>query len=102
MALQKSIDLYTGIALSAAYIVITDINIDYVNNFATVIVNIYKDSTAYSNGLPEVITNTHICSGSSFSTYFSESVLNATGNTALTKGYEWLLTLSLYSGATSV
>lgn len=102
MALQKAIDLFTGISLSAAYIIITDVSIDYSNSTTTVIVNIYKDSTAYSSDLPEVITNTHLCSGTSFTTYFAESVLSLVGNTPLTKAYEWLLTLTLYSGATSV
>lgn len=102
MALQKEIELYNGITLTSAYILITDVTIDYHNSIATIIVNIYKDSTAYGNGRPEVVTNTHQCSGTSFTTYFSESVLSVVDITPLVKAYEWLLTLALYSDAIPV
>ena len=65
-------------------------------------VNIYKDSTAYSNGSPEVESLSHTCSGTDFTTYFAETVLDDVGETLLTKSYDWLLTLPMYTGASEV
>lgn len=102
MALQKQISLYNGVTLTSAYIVISSITVDYVNSTANINVDIYYDSTAYTDAKPEVISYSHLCSGTSFTTYFAESVLATVDNTTLTKAYEYLLSLTLYSGATTV
>lgn len=102
MPLQKQIDLQNGVSLTSGYIYITSVLIDYVNSVATINVNIYKDSAAKTAGKPEVFSNTHMCTGTSFTTYFAESVLATVDNTTLTQAYIWLLTLTLYSDATVV
>jgi len=104
MALQGSLTLDNGITLSQAYLVVLNINSNYVVNDNKVIISIaiFKDASAYSAGKPEVSMMTHTCSGSSFTTYFDEAVLDDLGKTSLTQAYVWLATLSAYSGMTSV
>lgn len=102
MALQKQIDLQSAVSLTAGYVLISTVSIDYLNSVAIITVNIYKDAAAYTAGKPEVLSNTHQCTGSSFTTYFAESVLATVNKTTLTQAYVYLLTLTLYSGATEV
>lgn len=99
MPLQKAINLDNGIQLSAAYMIITKLEIKYASSEVNLVVSIFKDSSAYSANKPEVLNYNHQCSGTDFTTYFAESVLALVNNTPLTKGYEWLLTLPLYDGA---
>ncbi len=104
MALQKTLIFDTEVELTAAYIIVTNINISYFSTdpYAIVDVAIYKDATAYSNEAPEHITFTHKCIGAEFTAYFNEPILNDLDSTPLIQAYAWLLTLSLYSGATEV
>lgn len=103
MALQGSLTLDNGIFLSSAYLIITSICSNFLNgdHYVTVNLSIYKDSSAYSAGYPEVTVITHKCI-SDFDTYFAESVLNQAGNTTLTQAYVWLITLPSYSGMSVV
>ena len=99
MPLQKSITLDNGVILSSAYIVINKLEFNYPSSEVNIVVGIYKDSAAYTANKPEVLYYNHYCSGNNFTTYFAEGVLSLVNNTPLTKGYEWLLTLPIYSGA---
>ncbi len=102
MPLQHSITFDNEISLATAYIVISSITINYLQAKVTINVNIYKNSTAHSNGSPELVNYTHFCEGSNFITYFAESVLDDVNETLLTKAYDYLLSLPFYSGATEV
>lgn len=103
MALQKSLSFDNGISLPSAYISIYSITIEYINPKSVLVkVMIHKDLSTYNNGSPEYITMEHKCSGSDFTTYFAETVLDDSGKTLLTQGYVWLLSLSMYSGAIEV
>lgn len=102
MPIQKAINLDNGIQLSTAYIIINRLEFNYPNSQVTIVVGIYKDSAAYAAGKPEVLSYNHNCTGSSFTTYFAESVLDDADKTPLTQGYQWLLTLPIYSGGSLV
>ena len=104
MAIQGSITFGNGITLASAYLVVNEVYISYKlnDNYVNVNVLIYKDSTAYTSGKPEVLALTHKCSDGDFTTYFDESVLTVAGNTSLTQAYDWLKTLSQYSSWTEV
>ena len=102
MPIQKSINLDNGIQLSTAYIVINRLEFNYPNLQVTILVGIYKDSTAYTTGKPEVLSYNHRCTDGDFTTYFAESVLDDADKTPLIQGYQWLLTLPLYSGGSLV
>jgi hypothetical protein len=102
MPLQKSIILDNGIELASAYIVINKLEFNYPISTVNIFVGIYKDSAAYAANKPEVLYYNHTCSGDDFTTYFAEGILALVNNTPLTRGYTWLLTLPIYSGATRV
>jgi len=103
MALQATISFENGITLQDAYVIIEKITINYTNpTIASIIVLIYKDSTAYNDGKTEVISITHQCTGDNFTTYFSESVLDEAFKNPLTQGYSFLQSLPFYGGAVIV
>lgn len=100
MALQATISFENGITLQDAYVIIKNIEISYSQpNIANIQVLIYKDQTSYSDGKTEVMTLTHKSSGLSFTTYFSEDVLNEAFKNPLSQGYSFLQSLSFYGGA---
>lgn len=100
MALQATISFENGITLQEAYVIIEKITINYTNpTVASIVVLIYKDSTAYNDGKTEVITLTHSCAGDDYTTYFAESVLDEAFKNPLTQGYAYLQTLPFYGGA---
>jgi len=97
MGLQKSITMDTGIELPEAYIKI--VSCEYVvDSNAIIKVNIYKDYSAYQDGLKEVATFNHNCIGD-FNNYFGIDVLNTENINIISQGYEWLKTLDLYKDA---
>ena len=104
MALQGEIILDNGIVLSSGYLLVIHVDMNYIvnDNNANIRVLIYKDSSAYSSGKPEVIELEHTVNSSDFDTYFSETVLKQVNKTNLTQAYVWLKTLSQYSSLTEV
>lgn len=105
MALQKLIELDNGIILSAAYIKISTFyffNKANDNSYVTLEVNIFKNQQARSEGKPEVAKFTHRCNDPKFTEYFSLSVLNATDTNMISQGYEWMKSMSTYSGAIDI
>lgn len=104
MALQGALTLDNGISLSNAYLIIPSIFCNLLDDdlFVVLNVSIYKDSSAYSNGNPEVSVMSHKCIGTDFNTYFSESVLDDAGKTLISQSYVYLLTLPAYSEMSQV
>ncbi len=100
MPLQATITFDNGITLQEGYVVINNVCITYLNpSHVDISVLIYKDATAYNDEKSEVIALKHLCTSTSFETYFSESVLGEAFKTPLTQSYAFLQTLPLYGGA---
>ena len=98
MALKAIITLDNGISLPEAHVVIMACNVSYKLPMSVrIVVNVYKDLYAYELGKPEVIQMTYSCSNDDFNTYFSETILSATGVTNLTQVYQYLETFPQFS-----
>lgn len=103
MALTMSLTLENGIVLDNAYLIINTMNFIYKTvSVVEIVLNVYKDQSAYSAGKPEVLQLRNKCSGSDFDTYFSQKYLNNENKNHVASAYEWLLTLDQYSGAAEV
>ncbi len=104
MALQKDIEFDNGINIVDGYINVTKVTIAYFDNdgYAEIFLSIFNNITSKTEGRPEILTISHICKGSDFDTYFSESVMALVGNTPITQAEEWLVTTPAYSGAIQV
>lgn len=105
MALIKNITLESGINLPTAYIKISEVNYQnyaYQASYVELVISVFKDQAARSAGKVEVVKFVHRCTGTPFETYFQLSVLSEEGKNVINQGYNWLLTLNTYSGATSV
>lgn len=105
MGLQKRIELDNGIVLENAYAKIATLylyNKSGEESYVTVEVNIFKDVQSRIDGKPEVTKFVHKCSNSNFITYFSIPVLNAANKNIISQAYEWMKTMSLYSGSIDI
>jgi len=105
MGLQKQIELENGVILSAAYIKVSTFyfyNKSGDSSYVTLEVNIFKDQQARIDGKPEVAKFIHKCSDPKFTEYFSLSVLNDENKNMISQAYEWMKTMSIYSGATNI
>jgi len=105
MGLQKRIELDNGVILENAYIKIANIalsNKSGEESYVLVDINIFKDLQARIDGKPEVTKFVHKCTNSNFITYFSIPVLNAANKNIISQSYEWLKTMSLYSGSIDI
>lgn len=105
MAIQKSLELESGIILPEAYIRIDTFNyISRVNENSRVELSIlvYKDLLSRQMNKPEVITLTQVCTGDDFNTYFDLTVLEQPGVNILSQAYNWLKTLDFFKDAIDV
>jgi hypothetical protein len=105
MALIKNLTLESGINLPTAYLKISEVNYKnyaYQASYVELIISVFKDQDARESGKVEVIKLVHRCSSTDFNVYFQLSVLSEEGKNVINQGYNWLLTLDTYSGATSV
>jgi hypothetical protein len=103
MALQLSLNLDNGVALSEAYLTITRMNFVYSDvSSVEVYLGVYKDKAAYDAGKPEVFTMSHKCVGTLFDAYFSEANLNLENINHVGSAYTWLKSLEPYFDAVEV
>jgi hypothetical protein len=105
MGLQKQIELESGVVLPEAYAKVATFyfyNTAGDNSYVNIEVNIFKDKEARDAGKPEVAKFVHKCSNPKFTEYFSLSVLNDVDKNMISQSYEWLKTMSIYSGATDI
>ena len=100
MALQGSIVLDNGIALTNVYIEINRVIFSYADindstatdiSVVSVDVEIYKDLKAYNSEKPIVLSVTHICKGLDLDIYFSDYKFNSSGVNPIILAYEWLM-----------
>ncbi len=100
MPLSYTITFDSGFTINSSYVVIKNINFKYQDiNSVEIIIGIFVDAKAFSDGRPEVDQFKHICSGSDFNTYFSNTVLNTADKNPLDQAYQYLLSLPQYSEA---
>ncbi len=105
MALQKQIELDNGVILENAYIKIATFyfyNPSTDNSYVDLEVNIFKDQQARQDGKPEVSKFTHKCTDPNFTNYFSLPVLNGENKNMISQAYEWMKSMTLYSGAIDI
>jgi len=102
MALQLSYDASTGATHSTAYHKITRLNNDRDGSRMTIQVSIYKDSTAKTDGKTPVGMAVYTVSDSDYTTYYANAVLDTVSQNHIERSYEYLKTLSDYSGASDV
>ncbi len=105
MALQKQITLDNGIILTNAYIKISSFyffNKVGDNSYVNIEISIFKDQQARIDGKPEVIRFNHKCADPKFTEYFSLAVLNDQDKNMISQAYEYMKTMSIYSGASSI
>ena len=102
MALQKSIELESGIILLEAYIQIIKVCVDSSNNHIEFCISVFKDYNARINNKPEVTSLRLECRGNDYLTYFSDSVLKEIDKSLLSQSYEYLKTQSYFLGAANV
>lgn len=104
MAIQKNLTLDSGVNLTASYIKIDRcvFNLSDDEQIVSIIVCVYKDSAARTANKTCVAKYSHNCSGDDFDTYFSTTALNVENNNFMKSAYQWLMTLSNYSGGMEV
>ena len=103
MALQKSIELSSGIVLDNSYHRLTSINLDYVNKVFQLVVSIYANQQTRLDGKNLVFTNYfNNNSREVFDEYFSIEVLNQTGQNPIERGYAFLKLLPDYESSVDV
>lgn len=101
MALQGHIELYNGVDMTSAYVIVSEVRMrksEGGTNHTDVFVAIYFNQTVKDAERPEVTTFIHRAIGTVYDTYFAETVLDDAGKTLFTQAYEYLKSLSQYSG----
>jgi hypothetical protein len=105
MGLQKQIELESGVILPEAYAKVSTFyfyNTSSDNSYVNIEVNIFKDKAARDSGKPEVAKFIHKCNDPNFTEYFSLSVLNGIDVNMISQAYEWMKTMSIYSGSIDI
>ena len=105
MALQKYIELDSGVILENAYIRISTIyfyNRIGDNSYVQIDVTVHKDLQARLDEKPEVTKFTYKCAEPAFTNYFSLTALNVANVNLISQAYNWLKTMSLYSVAVDI
>ena len=101
MAIQGHIELYNGVDMTSAYIVVSEIRIrksEGGTNHADIYTAVYFDESIKNTNKPEVTTFIHRASGTNYTTYFDDTVLDDAGKTPFSQAYEFLKSLSQYNG----
>ena len=101
MGLKGRVLLNSGIDMTSAYLVVTNIVINVVpgdTDTANITALVYKDKESKLAGKVEVTSITKLCSGSNYTTYFGDSVFEAGETNPRKQAYTYLKTLSAYSG----
>jgi hypothetical protein len=100
MAIQGQVILSNGIDMTSAYLIVSNMDFNTTPN-DTVSVNIhvliYKDKECKDAGKSEVVEFFHKCSGSTFVTYFDDSIFEVGGTNPRKQAYIYLKTLPTYS-----
>ena len=102
MSLQLSYDAATGATHASAYHKITSISHSREQSRMMLHVSIYKDSTAKSEGKAPVGSASYRVADSDYTTYYANAVLDTVSQNHVERSYEYLKTLSDYSGASDV
>jgi hypothetical protein len=105
MAIQCELSLSSGITLSAAYVIITDISLAYhLSDIpkANITAVIYKDLQSRNDARTEITQFLHTVTGTDFNTYFSETVLKELDKSFMSQAYEYLKSLPTYQNAIDV
>lgn len=105
MALVKNITLESGVNLPNAYIKVSEViyyNYAYRTPYVDVIVSVFKDQAARESGKVEVFQFNHRTPSAVFTSYFTLDILSEEGINVISQAYTWMLTMDIYSGATTV
>jgi type IV secretory pathway VirB6-like protein len=103
VALQKPIELSSGIILENSYHKITSINLDYVSKVFQLVVGIFANQQTRLSGKNFVLTNYFSNNDKDvFDEYFSIEVLNQTGQNPIERGYAFLKLLPDYESSVDV
>ena len=100
MALEGHITLYNGVDMTSAYIIVSEVRIRKIEggtNQSDVFVAVYFNQTIKEENKPEVTTFIHRATGTTYDTYFDETVLDDAGKTIFSQAYVYLKSLNQYS-----
>ena len=101
MALQGHIELYNGVDMTSAYVIVSEVRIRKIEggtNQSDVFVAVYFNQNAKTTFKPEVTTFIHRATGTTYDTYFADSVLDDAGKTIFSQAYEYLKSITQYNG----
>lgn len=102
MSIQQNITLDNGITLPEAHIIIGNVNFNYIEQTASIMVVIYYNISAYQSGLPEVVTINYKCDATDYDLYFSDLVLNQLNKNPKSQAEQFLLNSPGFNGAVQI
>lgn len=79
MPFQKSYTADDGAVHASSFWRVAEITLDYINLAAVIRWNGYKDYSAFSGGKTTVGQKVYVITGSTFTTYYSETALTGSG-----------------------
>ena len=102
MSIQQNVTLDNGIIIPEAYIIIGNININYIEQTVSITAVYYYNVSIYQSGFPEVITINYKCNSDEYGTYFSELILKQLNKSLLSQAESFLLNLPSFNGAVQI
>lgn len=103
MALEKQMELSSGLLLKNSYHRITNLTLDYVNKTFRFIVSIYINQQTRLDGKSNLMSNHYTENDSSvFDQWFRIDALNHANQNPVERGYNYLKSLPDYENATDV
>jgi len=103
MALQKQVELSSGIVLEEAYHRLVSVQLDYVSKVFQLVINIYVNESLRREGKNCILTNYFNNEDRNvFDQFFSVEALNISEQNPIERGYEYLKTLPDYEEAVNV
>ncbi len=103
MALQKPMELSTGIVLDNSYHRLTSVILDYINKNFQLVVSIFVNQQMREEGKNQILTNYYTNSDrETFDEYFSIESLNQSGQNPVERGYVYLKSLPDYQDGVDI
>jgi hypothetical protein len=102
MALEKKMELESGIALSRSYAKITGIRLDVANKMVYLDVSFYADKEARAYQKQPVMAREYALYSENFGEYFAFEKMDQQGVNVIKLGYLYIKTLEDFAGSVDV